>query len=538
MTEVLNVNVDGSPKDIAIVAITRKGLALGRRLKTQLPGQLYLPEKLAKGQKPDEYSFSSTAREVVRDVFHRYRHLVLIMAVGIAVRLIASEIRDKHTDPGVVVIDDYGSFSVSLLSGHEGGANQLARRVASLLGAYPVVTTASDVRETMVSPPRSLVIGIGCHRGTAATEIEKAVTNLFFKHELSVKSVRKIATIDIKRNEPGLLEFARKHKLPIEYFDKETLRKAKFPSSPSATALKHAGTPSVCESAALLSSRNNSLIIPKASFNRKVTIAVAQLARDSEKEKQGTLFLVGIGPGSSEHMTFRAQEAISHSEAVVGYEAYIKLIEPWLGQKKVIATGMGAEVERAKTAIGLAREGRTVSLVSSGDSGIYGMAGLVGEILHEQAGSDIDIEVIPGVPLLAACAARLGSPISGDFAAISLSDYLISWREISHRIALAAQGNFVIIIYNPRSKKRQSQLAEARDIVLRYYSPSTTVGIVTNAYRQKQKVFITDLEHMLDYEIGMNTTIIIGNSTTFIHDGRMVTPRGYGTKYSLSQERE
>ena len=131
------------------------------------------------------------------------------------------------------------------------------------------------------------------------------------------------------------------------------------------------------------------------------------------------------------------------------------------------------------------------------------------------------------------CAALLGSPISGDFVAISLSDYLVSWKEISHRIDLAAQGNFVIIIYNPRSKKRQCQLAEAREIVLRYRSPSTPAGIVTNAYRPKQESVITDLERMLDYEIGMNTTVIIGNSTTFTHDGWMVTPRGYRTKYDL-----
>ena len=260
MTEVLNVNVDGPPKDIAIVVITRKGLALGRRLKTLLLGShLYLPEKLAKGQKPDEYSFSLPAREVVREVFPQYRHLVLIMAVGIAVRLVASEIRDKRTDPGVVVIDDYGSFSVSLLSGHAGGANELSRKTASLINSQPVITTASEVSKTIarehqglipthtvIYHPQSLVIGIGCNRGTKATEIEKAVTILFSEHGLSIKSIRNIATIDLKKDEAGLLEFARKYGLPIEYFGKETLRKAKFPSGPSAAVLKHAGTPSVC----------------------------------------------------------------------------------------------------------------------------------------------------------------------------------------------------------------------------------------------------------------------------------------------------
>jgi precorrin-3B C17-methyltransferase len=157
----------------------------------------------------------------------------------------------------------------------------------------------------------------------------------------------------------------------------------------------------------------------------------------------------------------------------------------------------------------------------------------VGEILGHR---DIDIEVIPGVPLLVASATLLGAPITADFVSISLSDYLVPWQEITQRLELAAQGDFVIILYNPRSQKRQSQLIKARGIILKYRPPSTPVGIATNAYREEQEVVVTDLEHMLDYEIGMNTTIIVGNSATFNLDGWMVTPRGYRKKYDLSQE--
>jgi precorrin-3B C17-methyltransferase len=145
--------------------------------------------------------------------------------------------------------------------------------------------------------------------------------------------------------------------------------------------------------------------------------------------------------------------------------------------------------------------------------------------------------VIPGVPSLTASAALLGSPISGDFVSVSLSDYLIPWPEITLKLGLAAEGNFVIVLYNPRSKKRQHQLTEAREIILQYRSPATPVGIVTNAYRSEQEVVITDLEHMLDYKIGMKTTIIIGNATTFTLDDWMVTPRGYRAKYNLTQEK-
>ena len=624
----MNVN-SPTKKDIAIVAITRKGVALGRRLRPLLPhSHLYLPEKFAVEPKSDEHPFSSPVKEVASDIFSRYRYLVLVMAAGIAVRLIASELRDKRKDPGVVVVDDAGSFSVSLLSGHIGGANQLARKIASLIGAQPVITTASEAGQTIavdllgrefgwelednrsvtavstalvngepvgiyqdageknwwpkIKPlpdnvrifttiealtrsnsqaglvvtdqildnehqallphhtviyhPRSLVVGIGCNQGTQCAEIEEAVSRVFSEHSLSIKSIRNIATITLKKNETGLLEFARKYRLPVEYFDKDTLCKVNFPSSPSAAALRHVGTPAVCESAALLSSGSDSLIVAKVSYNRAVTIAVARFAFNGEREKRGKLFLVGIGPGDPEHMTFKAREAIDRSEVVIGYKTYIKLIEPFLHQKEVIATGMGAEIERVKTAISLAKKGKIVSLVSSGDTGIYGMAGLVGEILRQQPGEDFEIGVIPGIPLLAAGAALLGAPISGDFVTISLSDYLVPWEEITLRLKLAAQGNFVIVIYNPKSKSRKRQLAEARKIILQHRPPSTPVGIVTNAYRQKQEVVITDLEHMFDYEIGMNTTIIIGNSATFTLARWMVTPRGYRTKYDLASE--
>lgn len=163
------------------------------------------------------------------------------------------------------------------------------------------------------------------------------------------------------------------------------------------------------------------------------------------------------------------------------------------------------------------------------------MAGLVGEVLH-QRGSRLTVEVIPGVPAMIAAGALLGSPLTGDVASISLSHYLVPWEKIVPRLHLAAQGDFVIAWYNPKSRTRQRQLKEAREIVLQYRSPSTPVGIVTNAYRPEQSITITDLEHMLEHSIDMNTIIIIGNSTTFIFDNWMVTPRGYQTKYNLREE--
>jgi precorrin-3B C17-methyltransferase len=188
-----------------------------------------------------------------------------------------------------------------------------------------------------------------------------------------------------------------------------------------------------------------------------------------------------------------------------------------------------------KKAIDMVRMGKTVSVISSGDSGIYGMAGLVGEMLHAQSLEDIDMEVIPGVPVLAAGAALLGAPLNGDFVTISLSDYLVSWEEISRRLRLSAQAGFIIVLYNPRSKKRPHQLNEAINIILQALKPDTPAGIVYNAYREEQKVVITDLQHLLDHKIDMNTIVIVGNTSTFTYNKWMVTPRGYEKKYNLGK---
>jgi len=611
---------------IAIVAITKNGVELGQRLTQLFPGShLYVPAKFASEPKAGEYSFQEPVKEVVRKVFSEYNNLALIMAVGVAGRLVAPELKGKDKDPGVVVLDEKGKFAVSLLSGHKGGANHLASKIASAISAQPVITTASEVGETIavdllgrefgweldseanvtkvsaaivngeevgiyqdtgernwwkgslpenirkfssledlersaclaglvitdqllgqehqalleravIYRPKSLVVGIGCNRGIICSKIEEAIAQVLREHRLSIKSIRNIATIDLKRDETGLLEFARKRELPVEFFTREALSRVKFPSAPSATTFKWVGTPAVCEPAALMSSQSHHLVVSKTKLG-DVTIAVARASfNSSEKQGKGKLLLIGIGPGAPEQMTFKAREALAWSNVVVGYKTYVKLIEPFLSQKEVIAGGMGGEVERMKRAVSLAQAGKTVAVVCSGDAGIYGMTGLVGEIMQQQGcPTEFEIEVIPGVPSLCATAALLGAPVMHDFASISLSDRLTPWRVIAQRLRMAAKGDFVIALLNPKSKERQHQLAEARKILLRYRSRSTPVGIVDNAYRQGQKVTITDLEHMLDFDIGMSTTIIMGNSTTFTFDRWMVTPRGYRAKYRLGE---
>ena len=254
--------------------------------------------------------------------------------------------------------------------------------------------------------------------------------------------------------------------------------------------------------------------------------------------KKGKLYVVGVGPGSHDHMTYRAKQVIEESEIIVGYETYVGLVEDLIAGKEVYRYPMTQEVDRANQAIGFAESGRVVSLVSSGDPGIYGMVGLIYEILAEKdwdANSGIYVESVPGVSSLNSCAALVGSPLMTDFAVVSMSDLLVPWDIIVKRVEAAALGDYVTVIYNPASKKRVHQLRDTREIFLKHRKPDTPVAIVKGAYRESQEVVVTTLDKMLDYQdmLGMITTVIVGNSSTYNYKGMMINPRGYSSKYEL-----
>ena len=256
--------------------------------------------------------------------------------------------------------------------------------------------------------------------------------------------------------------------------------------------------------------------------------------------------MVSLGPGFPEYIIPQAKAALDAAQVVAGYRTYIELIEPLLTHQEVVATGMKAEVKRCQAAIDRACEGQRVALVSSGDAGIYGMAGLVLEICAArelQVGPpdvpgevDFYLEVIPGVPALAAAAALLGAPLMHDFAAISLSDLLTPWEVIQRRVQLAAEGDLVIVLYNPKSKKRDWQLGVVRDLLLKVKDVATPVGIVSRAMREGQDAVVTTLEEMLEHPVDMQTVVIVGNSQTFTYGQYMVTPRGYLNKYQVAEE--
>ncbi|WP_449245439.1 precorrin-3B C(17)-methyltransferase [Desulfobacca acetoxidans] len=255
---------------------------------------------------------------------------------------------------------------------------------------------------------------------------------------------------------------------------------------------------------------------------------------------------MSLGPGAVEYLAPKAQEALKAARVVVGYQTYITLINSLLTHQEVVATGMQGEVKRCQAAIDRARAGQWVALVSGGDAGIYGMAGLVLELCAVQGLKvgqvdsndelDFSLEVIPGIPALTAGAALLGAPLMHDFAAISLSDLLTPWEIIQRRVEAAAQGDFVIVLYNPKSKKRDWQLKAVVELVLRYREPLTPVGLVRRARRAGEEIIVTTLEHLPKQPVDMQTIIIVGNSQSFQYGPYLVTPRGYLAKYQVGDQ--
>jgi precorrin-3B C17-methyltransferase len=236
--------------------------------------------------------------------------------------------------------------------------------------------------------------------------------------------------------------------------------------------------------------------------------------------------VVGIGPGSREHMSIRAIEVLEKSDCIIGYKTYINLVKDLVDGKELISSSMRKEIDRATLAIEKVESGKVVSVISSGDSGVYGMAGLVLEVV-KNSNLKIPVEVVPGIPSENAAAALLGAPLMHDHVTISLSDLLTPWDVIEKRVRLAAEGDFVVVLYNPKSSERKWQIEKTIEILLSKKSSDTPVGIVKSAMRQKQNIIITKLRDVLEHPIDMTTILIIGNSTTFVFDDYMVTKRGY-----------
>ncbi|MEO1148476.1 MAG: precorrin-3B C(17)-methyltransferase [Cyanobacteria bacterium J06638_22] len=389
------------------------------------------------------------------------------------------------------------------------------------------------IRPTVRWYPRVLWVGLGCERGTPQGMIAAAVEQVLAVGHLAKEAIAGIATIDLKADEVGILAFCDAHQLPLRCFPAEVLRSVEVPN-PSEVVAAEVATPSVAEAAALLASDRQSLLVPKQIVRLDgqpgaVTVAIAQ-AEQETLGREGEIWLVGMGPGQLDQMTPAAKGAIAQADAVIGYSLYIDLIRPCLRPGQVVeALPITQERQRAERAIALAQWGLRVAVVSSGDCGIYGMAGLVFEQLREGGwnGEVPAVQVFPGITALQAAAARVGAPLMHDFCAISLSDLLTPWAQIETRLTAAAQADFVTALYNPRSRNRVEQLAIAQAIFLRYRDPKTSVAIVQSAYRPNEAITRTTLDALLEHSVDMLSLVLIGNRTTRFHYQWMITPRGY-----------
>ena len=535
----------------------------------------------------EAHFYEGKLREALAAAWKECEGIVLFLATGAAVRLVAPLLEDKRRDPGVVCVDDAGRFAVALCGGHEGGANTLAERVADTLGAAPVVTTASDAldvpaldslgerlgfrveegsdlaavgaalvsgeairlvserrwplgplpenvvpeesegplivisdelrefsRPSVVYRPPSLVAGVGCSRGVSAGEILDLLDSALREAGLARKSVAALASIDVKSDEAGLLEAADFLGAPLRFYPAEELAAVEVPN-PSPVVAGAVGTPSVAEAAVLASGAG--LVLEKRK-SKNATVAIGR------RPARGRMSLVSLGPGEDALIPPLAREALAASELVVGLEQYVKRVRHLLRPgTRVHTLPLGDEVARAEKAIAEARSGGSVALVSSGDVGVYAM----GSPALELAGEDVEVVVVPGITAAQAAASLLGSPLGHDYCSVSLSDLLTPWEVIENRVRAVALGDFVVSLYNPRSKGRDWQLGKVREILLEHRPPDTPVGVVKGAYREEQKVAFTDLASLRPEDVDMLTVVVIGSSQTKVVAGRMVTPRGY-----------
>jgi len=382
--------------------------------------------------------------------------------------------------------------------------------------------------------PPCLWLGIGCERHTSLALLERLVDVQLQAAGLASEAVAGLASINRKADEPALLELAQQRQWPLRWFSAAALNAVAVPT-PSAVVAAEMGTTSVAEAAALLAAGLDArLVLTKQVEHRQgtergaATLAIAQ-ASEQWAPSKGKLHLVGSGPGQLDLLTPDARRALAEASVWVGYGLYLDLLEPLRRPDQLRCDGqLTQERARCQLALDLANQGLTVALVSSGDSGIYAMAGLALELwLAQPADGRPAFAVHPGISALQLAAARAGAPLMHDFCTISLSDRLTPWPLIEQRLRAAASGDFVVALYNPRSQGRDWQLERARELLLEGRPPSTPVVLARQLGRAEEQVSIHTLAELPVEQVDMLTLVLVGNSTSRSADGWVVTPRGY-----------
>jgi cobalt-precorrin 5A hydrolase / precorrin-3B C17-methyltransferase len=392
--------------------------------------------------------------------------------------------------------------------------------------------------DTLIYHPPILALGIGCERGCSAHEISQLARSALADAGLATDAVAAVVSIMLKRGEPGIHALAAELGVPARFFEaSRLLEETPRLSERSAAAFRATGCWGVAEGAALAAAGLDGVLVVAKRKSRRATCAVtraaAPIAVAAIGRPRGKLAIIGIGPGDPLWRTPEASTALAEATDIVGYRLYLDLLGRSISGKTQYPSAIGDEAGRVRLSFDLAAAGRSVALVSSGDAGIYGLAPLVFELLDRAENPEwhgTEIVVCPGVSALQAAAARAGAPLGHDFCAISLSDQLIPWEEIRYRLEAAAKADFVVALYNPRSARRPSHLADAARILLGYRRPDTPVFIGRNLGRCGEEQRCITLSELAEADIDMLCVVLVGNRRTRRIDGdplRVYTPRGY-----------
>ncbi|MSO88736.1 MAG: precorrin-3B C(17)-methyltransferase [Rhodospirillaceae bacterium] len=395
---------------------------------------------------------------------------------------------------------------------------------------------------TLVLHPPVLAVGVGCERDADPEELARLVDGALATHGLSPLAVACVASIDLKADEPAVQSLARRLGVPARFYPAARLEDEKPRlRNPSAVVFRETGCHGVAEGAALAAAGKESVLVVSKVKSARATGAIARSPSDIDATAvgrgRGRLAIVGIGPGAAALRTPEASAALAESTDIVGYSLYVELLGSAATGKRIHERPLGAETERTQLALDLAAAGANVALISSGDAGIYGLASLAFELLDRENRPDwnrVAIAVLPGVSALQAAAAAAGAILGHDFAAISLSDLLTPWPDIERRLRAAAEGDFVVALYNPASVKRQRGIGVARDILLAHRAPDTPVVLARNLGRDGQRVDTITLAELGPDKVDMLTIVLIGSTQSRrLRRGRedwVYTPRGYERK--------
>ncbi|QEE47694.1 precorrin-3B C(17)-methyltransferase [Rhizobium sp. WL3] len=597
-----------TPAIPAVVILNEAAAPLGRRIAAVISGELH--GAVARVTSADV--LFPSVKDHVQALFSAGRPIVAVMASGALIRLLAPLLCDKQTESPVIVVAEDGSSVVPLLGGHH-GANDLARSIATSLGAHAAITTAGDLKFgvaldqppegyvlansnaakavmaelvagagvrldassaawltqsrlpfeqearvtltvtdqnktagelELVYHPKTLVLGMGCERHAKPAEAITLAEEALTKGGFARQSLAAVCSIDLKADETAIHAVAAHFGVPARFFTAATLE-AEAPrlKNPSEVVFAEVGCHGVAEGAALAAVGQTGALVVEKIKSKGATAAIAQATEIVDPttlgRARGTLFVVGIGPGSDDWRSPEVSRMVQASTDLVGYSLYLDLLGPLADGKVRHDFGLGKEEARVVHAMEMAGQGNTVALVCSGDAGIYAMATLVFELFDKggitDGASRIEVQVSPGISALQAAAARIGAPLGHDFCTISLSDLLTPWEHIQRRVKAAGEGDFVIAFYNPVSMKRRTQLAYARDELLKYRPATTPVILATNLGREGEHVRTVPLGELNVDDVDMLTVVVVGSSesrTVTTGDGKtwVYTPRGYSGK--------